>query len=161
MEQGQDQLITQGQLIQENRDQILRMTLMLEQQGLKIDEQGKKIDKVYDTIVGNGRTDSVVARLLLSEQNQIDAAAARQKICDELGDMKTCIDHLEKQGDDDHRTIQELVKEQEKFAAKLEKNTTTVEAWRNRAVGIGVGAGLGTSIIIYLLQQLIHAAATP
>lgn len=141
--------------VQDNREQILRMTTMLEQ-------QGTKIDRIYDTVVGNGRTDSIVARLLLAEQRQKEASGERADIALNIDKLNVCVIKLEKQADGDHRDILELKKGQEEFSEDLKENTGTIAAWRNRAVGIGIGAGLGTSIIIYLLQKLIeNATAVP
>ena len=141
--------------VQDNREQILRMTTMLEQ-------QGTKIDRIYDTVVGNGRTDSIVARLLLAEQRQKEASSERHEMARNMEKLNVCVINLEKQSNDDHRTILELKEGQEEFSEDLKENTGTIAAWRNRAVGIGIGAGLGTSIIIYLLQQFIsRAAAVP
>ena len=58
---------------QENKEQILLMTKMLEQ-------QGTKIDKIYTSLIGNGSPNSIVARLLIAEKNQQDAAEERHKM---------------------------------------------------------------------------------
>ena len=140
--------------VQNNREQILIVTTMLEQ-------QGTKIDRIYTTLIGNGRTDSIVARLLLAEQRQKEASTERHEMARNMEKLNVCVTNLEKQSNDDHRTILELKDGQEEFSEDLNKNTGTIEAWRNRAVGIGIGVGLGTSIIIYLLQQLVSGAAVP
>ena len=127
-----------------------------------LEQQGTKIDRIYNTLVGNGKTDSIVARLLLAEQRQQEASNERAQMARNIDKIGVCVVKLEKQSADDHRTILELEEGQEEFSEDLNKNTGTIEAWRNRAVGIGVGAGLGTSVIIYLLQKLIeNASAVP
>jgi hypothetical protein len=150
-QQKYDQLI--GQVV-DNKEQIFRVTTMLEQ-------QGTKIDRIYNTLIGNGSTTSIVARILLAEQTQKEASAERKQMSENIEKLGSCVINLEKQANDDHRTILELKEGQEEISEDLKVNTKTVEAWRNRAVGIGIGAGLGTSIIIYLLQQLISTGAAP
>ena len=130
------------------------MTTMLKQ-------QGAKIDKIYESLIGNGSPDSIVARLLMAEERQKEAVTERHELAGKMDKLDTCVTKLEKQSANDYRTIQDLEKGQDQLSEDLQKNTGPIEAWRNRAVGIGVGAGLGTSIIIYLLQQLISRAAVP
>lgn len=137
-----DKLISQ---VQENKTNILIMKGMLE-------GQSTKIDKIYDALVGNGRRDSVYARLLAAEHNQEEASKERKLLGKELAKLFHAIELLEKQVQDDQKTLE----------TKVDKNTETVQSWRNRAIGIGLGAGAGTGLILWLLQQLIsQAAATP
>lgn len=137
---------------QENKEQILLMTTMLEQ-------QGTKIDKIYASLIGNGSPNSIVARLLIAEKNQQDAAEERHRMSATMEKLDACLTKLDKRSTNDYRTIQELESGQEQLSEDLQKNTGTIEAWRNRAIGIGIGAGLGTSVIIYLLQHILASVA--
>lgn len=158
MEQEEIRFQQLSDQVQGNKEQILLMTTMLKQ-------QGTKIDKIYESLIGNGSPDSIVARLLIAEKCQQDASAERHEMTEKIDKLDVCVTKLDKRSTNDYRTIQELKEGQEQFSEDLTKNTGTIEAWRNRAVGIGVGAGLfaglGTSIIIYLLQKLIESSAVP
>lgn len=143
-----DKLISQ---VQDNKRQIAYMVSMQA-------EQGQKIDRIYNTLIGNGSSDSIVARLLIAEQHQKEESADRKELCLAVDKLEDHVAKLDKRSERDYRTIQELEKGQDSMSEKIETLTDTVNAWRNRAVGIGIGAGLGTSIIIYLLQQLIANA---
>lgn len=155
-QQLHDQLIAQ---VQGNKEQITYMVNMQK-------EQGKKLDRIYETLIGNGSPDSIVARLLMAEQRQKDAKSERHDLAMNMDKINTCVVKLEKRSTNDYRTIKDLEKGQDKLSEDVEglsddlkDNTGTIAAWRNRAVGIGIGAGLGTSVIIYLLQKLIESAA--
>ncbi len=140
--------------VQDNKTNILLITSMLE-------SQGAKIDKIYDALVGNGRRDSVYARLLVTEHNQEEAMKERKAFGKQIDKLNDSLDRLDARGQEDHIAVMGLTTGQEKLSTGLDENTITIQSWRNRAIGIGLGVGVGTSIILFLLQQLISNSATP
>jgi hypothetical protein len=150
-EQGiQDRLIAQ---VQENKTSILLVTSMLGNQGVKI-------DKIHDTLIGNGGRDSVYARLVMTERNHEEAMKERVIMGLRLDRLTENVALLEQQGREAYITTNGLKEGQKKLSKDLEENTQTIQSWRNKAIGIGLGVGVGTSIILFLLQQLISQAAT-
>ena len=140
--------------VQENKTNILLITSMLE-------NQGEKIDKIYDALVGNGRRDSVYARLLVTEHNQEEAMKERKLFGKQIDKLTDSLYRVEQRSQEDRRSVISLEAGQKRMSAGLAENTDTIQSWRNRAIGIGIGVGIGTSIILFLLQQLIANAATP
>lgn len=161
MEQEEVRFRQFSEQVQGNKEQILLMTNMLKQ-------QGAKIDKIYESLIGNGSPKSIVARLLIAEKCQKDAAKDQHEMAVTMEKLSSCVTKLDKRSANDYRTIQDLKggqddlnEGQDNLSIKLDENTKTIAAWRNRAVGIGIGVGLGTSVIIYLLQQIFSNVTIP
>ena len=133
-----------------------------QENGLLIRQQGRQIERMYDTLIGNGDQGSVVARQLLVEERQKAAAADRLALSNRVATLQACIDIIEKQTVDDHnrierieRTQTDMVGTQAKMAESLEKVVQTLDSWKHRGIGFAAGVSAATSGTVILVAKFL------
>lgn len=130
-----------------------------------LEQQGKILDKMQTTLVGNGSSESVVARLLLVEERQKEAAVERKSMGADIIKMNMCVDRIDKEGVNESHRINQLEKGQieilssigglgEKVGAVVE----TVNNWKQRGIGFSLGmaaaAGGSFALVIKFIESL-------
>lgn len=129
-------------------------------------QQGRTLDKMQTTLVGNGSSESVVARLLLVEERQKEAAVERRNMGDDIVRVSTCVDRIDKEGVNESHRINQLEKGQIEILSsigvlseKVGAVTETVNNWKQRGIGFSLGmaaaAGGGFAIVIKFLESLL------
>lgn len=124
---------------------------------------GEQIKEMHLIVAGNGRySDSLVGRMQLMEERQKVGAAAQNEVAEELAELRECVEKHNKLLEKDHDRIGRIETDQTKIAAdheKLEEKQggleKTIDAFRNKAIGIGIGAGVGTGGGLFLVSELI------
>ena len=130
-------------------------------------QQGKTLDKMQTTLIGNGSSESVVARLLLVEERQKEAAVERKTMGDDIIRLGTCMERIDKEGVNEAHRINQLEKGQIEILAnqktiKEEVGAvgTIVNNWKQRGVGfslgMGVAAGGGFAAVLKAFEAILN-----
>ena len=138
--------------------------MALQRQGVLLEEQGKRIERMDKTLIGNGDQGSVVARLLLAEEKQRLAEEERHALSERLAAMQECIETIEERQTEDHNEIENIGKEQksmskvqDKIAADVSEVVDTLSTWKNRGLGFIAGVSALTSGALALIGRLIES----
>lgn len=123
----------------------------------------EQIKDIHRIVAGNGDyKSSLVGRMQIMEERQKVGALKQDEICDELAEMKKCLEQHNKLLEKDHSRLDRLEsdqKEMEESQEELEKKQggleKTIAAIRNKAIGVGIGAGVGTGGGLFLISELI------
>lgn len=129
--------------------------------------QGETLTKMQNTLVGNGSSQSVVARLLLVEERQKESAAERRAMREDIAKMSACMDRIDKEGTEEYHRINQLEKGQAEILGRmtgLEEGlkiiTETVNNWKQRGIGFSLGmaavAGGSFAGILKLLDAIFQ-----
>ena len=129
-------------------------------------QQDKKLDKMQTTLVGNGHPGSVVARLLLVEERQKEAATERKRMEAELIKQGVCMERMDKEGTNASHRITQLERKQDETLAevtivgsKVDAVTEIVNNWKQRGIGFSVGmaavAGGSFAAVLKFLETII------
>ena len=116
-----------------------------------------QIKDIHQVVIGNGKhRESLVGRLALVEERQKVGAEKQDEICDDIEVVQITLDAHTSLLEKDHVRIKELTDAQAEDRENQNQLKTTIEAWRNKAIGIGIGVGIGTGAGLYGLSQLIE-----
>lgn len=116
----------------------------------------EQIKDIHQVVIGNGKyRESLVGRLALVEERQRVEAKKQNKICDVVEAVQKTLDAHTTLLEKDHVRIKEVTDAQVEDRESQGKLQKTIEAWRNKAIGIGIGVGIGTGAGLYGLSQLI------
>ena len=140
------------------------MTLARDNRTMLI-QQGKVLDKMQTTLIGNGSSESVVARLLLVEERQKEAAVERRAQGDDIIRLGTCMDRIDKEGVNESHRINDLEKGQIEMTTKIDALTAvvnlvaeTVNNWKQRGIGFSFGmaaVGGGSFAVVFKALEAI------
>lgn len=130
-----------------------------------LEQQGRTLDKMQTTLVGNGSSESVVARLLLVEERQKEAALERKNMGTDIIKMNTCVDRIDKEGVNESHRINQLEKGQVEILTsigglgeKVGAVTEIVNNWKQRGIGFSLGmaaaAGGGFALVVKFAESL-------
>jgi chromosome segregation ATPase len=116
----------------------------------------EQIKDIHQVVIGNGRhRESLLGRLQLVEERQKVGATKQNEICDDIEGVQTTLDAHTALLEKDHSRIKDLAEAQAADRKNQTELKQTIEAWRNKAVGIGIGVGIGTGAGLFGLSQLI------
>lgn len=129
--------------------------------------QDKKLDKLQNTLIGNGSSQSVVARLLIVEERQKEAAFERKTQSTEIVKLSTCMERIDKEGANESHRINNMEHKQDEMLAeikivgtKADAVTETVNNWKQRGIGFSLGmagvAGGSFAAVLKLLEAVFQ-----
>lgn len=122
-----------------------------------------RIKDIHQIVAGNGHyQESLVGRMQLMEERQVVRAEKQGVLAGEISEMKKCLEKHNKLLERDHDRLdrleaaqEEMEESQEKLEEEQSNLTKTIDAFRNKAIGVGIGAGVGTGGGLFLISELI------
>ena len=138
---------------QEHRE----LLVTVRQNQVAMNNLSDQVKDIHQVVIGNGRhRESLVGRLQLVEERQKVGAEKQDEICEDIEVVQTTLDAHTSLLEKDHIRIKDLADAQATDRENQNKLQKTIEAWRNKAIGIGIGVGIGTGAGLYGLSQLIE-----
>lgn len=145
--------------------EIRELFITVRQNQTTMSTLSEQVKDIHRIIAGNGDyKSSLVGRLQIAEERQMVGAKKQDEMCEDLTEIKKQLNKHTTLFERDHNRIKDntdniaaLRSEQSDDRKKFAVLKDTIEAARNKAVGIGIGTGIGTGAGLVGLSKLIEA----